>query len=270
MRKILKLMLLLVCVINLTYAHKEWVHRVLSKAGYNYLKLNVGEIWPLRDHIGFSANGYGNDDEPWESGLISIAVWREDRDDPIWGHGGITDGVTPSVTHFWDADNGDNAQTLIPGYGEYENAYQKAKIYLFGGHRIFFKKTSYANEIGQVILGRYYSYNSLAEFFTTGKCYYEGYIDVAGYSHLISPTLTYMDLNTAQKYAYQLLGRVAHLLQDMSVPAHVHNDIHPCDIGDPDSFEQYMGGSPLDILNCNYQPEDFPTKIIMEVLFLMV
>jgi hypothetical protein len=41
--------------------------------------------------------------------------------------------------------------------------------------------------------------------------------------------------------AYQWLGRVAHLLTDMSVPAHVHLDVH---IGDPisgdDNYEDYM------------------------------
>ena len=41
--------------------------------------------------------------------------------------------------------------------------------------------------------------------------------------------------------AYKWLGRVAHLLTDMSVPAHVHLDVH---IGDPisgdDSYEDYM------------------------------
>jgi hypothetical protein len=35
-----------------------------------------------------------------------------------------------------------------------------------------------------------------------------------------------MDLESARKMAVQILGRVAHLLADMSVPAHTHNDLH--------------------------------------------
>jgi len=44
--------------------------------------------------------------------------------------------------------------------------------------------------------------------------------------------------NGNEERAYYLLGRVTHLLADMSVPAHVHNDIHtPVD---KDSYEEYM------------------------------
>ena len=39
--------------------------------------------------------------------------------------------------------------------------------------------------------------------------------------------------------AYWYLGRIAHLLADVSVPAHVHNDIH-IPIIDPDSYEDFM------------------------------
>lgn len=41
-----------------------------------------------------------------------------------------------------------------------------------------------------------------------------------------------------KELAYQLLGAIAHLLADMSVPAHVLNDPHPP--GNGDSYEYYM------------------------------
>ncbi len=43
-----------------------------------------------------------------------------------------------------------------------------------------------------------------------------------------------------QAYVYRTLGRIAHLVSDMGVPAHVHNDPHPgANVGDPDWNEQY-------------------------------
>ena len=121
-------------------------------------------------------------------------------------------------------------------------------------------KKSWSSEVQQVILGRFYSYNSLVEFFQTGRCYYEGYIDLAGYEHLNSPQEIYMDITTARKYAYQILGRVAHLLHDMSVPAHVHDDEHPCELGDPDDYELYMGGNSSGSLYCNDVQTSFPAQ----------
>ncbi len=41
-------------------------------------------------------------------------------------------------------------------------------------------------------------------------------------------------------YSYYLLGKVAHLLQDMSTPAHVHLDVHGVLGNGDDSYETYM------------------------------
>lgn len=53
--------------------------------------------------------------------------------------------------------------------------------------------------------------------------------------------------------AYGYLGHVAHLLADMSVPAHAHEDCHPADglsILDDDSYDSWMGvGAGTAILN---------------------
>ena len=42
--------------------------------------------------------------------------------------------------------------------------------------------------------------------------------------------------------AYEYLGHVAHLLSDMTVPAHVHDDSHPAALGDDDCYEEWMVG----------------------------
>ena len=54
--------------------------------------------------------------------------------------------------------------------------------------------------------------------------------------------------------AYWYLGHVAHLLQDMTVPAHVHNDIHPTfhEVGDDDEYEDMVG----DVWFSFYSEED--------------
>ena len=53
----------------------------------------------------------------------------------------------------------------------------------------------------------------------------------------------YADLNT-RPLAYWYVGRVAHLIGDMSVPAHVLRDPHPSEsgLGDPDPYEAYVAG----------------------------
>gem|GEM_PF-1773709 len=113
-----------------------------------------------------------------------------------------------------------------------------------GNRRIFFYGKAYDPELGQVILGRFYSYQSLIDFYLTGRCYSEGYADLAGFAHLWNKYLIYMDTEAARKRVWEILGRVAHLLGDMGVPAHVHNDLHPPIVeGGTDSYEDAMSAS---------------------------
>lgn len=131
---------------------------------------------------------------------------------------------------------------------------------MYGNTRIFFAKTAYAADLGQVILGRYYSYDNLIDFYKTGHCYYEGYIDLAGNVHLQSPQEIYMNLETARDLSYQILGRISHLLADMSVPAHTREDFHNCGFPsyDGDTYELYMGGNSTG--DCNAEHSSFPAK----------
>jgi hypothetical protein len=41
--------------------------------------------------------------------------------------------------------------------------------------------------------------------------------------------------------SFYYLGHVVHLLADMTVPAHVHNDPHVASLGDPDEYEETIG-----------------------------
>jgi len=94
----------------------------------------------------------------------------EDVTDHIYGRSGLT----VSVTHFWDADMGDNwgvKEIITETPNTYPNAWQKAQ------------------RLWNLSLNEYRSCNKTK--------------------------------------AYEYLGHVAHLLQDMTVPAHAHEDFHP-------------------------------------------
>jgi len=64
----------------------------------------------------------------------------------------------------------------------------------------------------------------------------------------------------SQIITWEILGRISHLLADMSVPAHVKNDKHPCDLWNPDGYELYMGGNDWSPTVCNAPQSVFAAK----------
>ncbi|CAN5518695.1 hypothetical protein BH10BAC5_BH10BAC5_24390 [soil metagenome] len=251
------------------FAHKEWVHQYLLWESYNYMVQEKGLNYPdMFNYMGYGVHGGGNDLQPWALGTINQGVWQEDYDDAVFRYGaGAFNGWVPSSTHFWDADFGDDYMTPIPASPNAPNAWQKAKAYLFGGHTIYRKGESqfYYNGYFIHVLGLFYSYNSLTDLYITGHCAFEGYVDFGdGSTHWIHDDI-YLDEPNRKAMAYEILGRVVHLLGDMSVPAHVHNDIHPCNPPfpvppDPDPYEIYMGGSPFGN-DCDVPQLMFPAQI---------
>lgn len=255
MKKLYFIIAILIFSCN-SFAHKEWVHQYLVWEAYKFLEYELGyEITDFKNHVGLNYYGRGDDNYPWSTGYIGVAAWREDLEDVIWLYGSFANGWDPSSTHFWKADEGDDVLTPIPLSGDAENAYYKARIFLFGGHPIFISGVTFDPQYG-TILGRFYSYDSLVDFFKTGHCYFEGYIDLGGGIHYVTPVEINMYLPDAQKIAYQILGRVSHLLADMSVPAHSHNDFHVCTFpaSDGDYYELTMGGN---LAECNEEQTVF-------------
>ncbi len=91
-------------------------------------------------------------------------------------------------------------------------------------------------------------YNTLVELYNTGVCT----IELPGSTIAVPVVLTQLQRN---RYVWEILGRVCHLLGDMSVPAHTHKDMHMgnihisemnyrivlrVDIEDDDSYETWM------------------------------
>lgn len=73
------------------------------------------------------------------------------------------------------------------------------------------------------------NYNSLIDLAKTGIVQQTGYYNVypGDYVALNPPQTIALTDNLRKRFVYEILGRVIHLLQDMSVPAHAHGDAHP-------------------------------------------
>ncbi|MBN8571486.1 MAG: hypothetical protein J0M18_17820, partial [Ignavibacteria bacterium] len=244
-----------------SFAHKEWVHQYLVWESYDFLVREKGYGYEdLRNHIGFGFNGHGSNNDPWATGFIGVGAWREDKEDIVFRSGGWFGGWTPSSTHFWNADYGDESQTVIPFSENVPNSWTKARRFLFGGDEIVVQipqTTIYLpNTQPFVSLGNVYKYTSLVDLYNTGNYQFVGYINTGGtYTRLPGPDRFYvMDLERRKKICYGILGRVAHLLADNGVPAHTHNDIHVCN----DDYELWMGGN--DIGGCDDPHINFPAR----------
>ena len=86
-------------------------------------------------------------------------------------------------------------------------------------------------------------YNSIIELFKSGKMYvpYAIVLDVqTGQSRSYIGDI-FVNETLRKKIVFEILGRMCHLIADMSVPAHVHNNSHVPTLGTTDKYEQdYM------------------------------
>jgi len=252
MKKIIFLCLSIFIIQTTLFAHKEWVHQHIIWESYKFLKNQIGHDIPeFQNRMIYNDFNSGNNNTPWSSGRIDVAGWREDSEDPLWGCGEPFYGWDPSSTHFWNADNGEDAETWVPLSPSFPNAWFKARTYLgiwnnlYDYTDIFIQAVSFDPEYGQ-ILGRFYRYWTLQGLYNTGSVYCLGYVDLNLTAHWFNPSVPVTLTESSRKnIAMGILGRVCHLLADMSAPAHIHNDLHPCNIiflfHDGDYYELYLG-----------------------------
>ncbi len=258
------------------YAHQEWVHQHMVKESYKLLKRQLGYDIPImKERIGLDLYGPGSG--TWETGKVVIGAWREDIDDPVWNVGGIECGFVASSTHFWDADAGDESGLNIygdwdqcPWENEIPNAYHKALRYYYGGWYLGYNVSPWLRVqkpngdwlrlIPLVPPGPVYLYyKNLANVYNT-KRMHTTFLGLAGmYNETRRQYEWYdgyviVDSGLIDIFVWEILGRIAHLIGDMSVPAHVKNDPHPCyfyknygivtiDIQNGDRYELWAGGS---------------------------
>jgi hypothetical protein len=215
----------------------------MVREAYKLLKNYIGQdIREMKDHVGISQTGTAAFNP---GNYLVVGAWREDEEDVLYGY----DGIGTTCTHFWDPDGGDGSHFISPTGASYHNAYEKAMNYLNNGP-IFWPYTS-AQPFGscgvplQYIGGIKFQYRSLIDFYKTGYIEIIGIVQLGGnLAYLSTPCPQYVTSKSDRdKVVYEILGRVCHLLGDMTVPAHALNDPHPP--LDEDMYENWMSQSSI-------------------------
>ncbi|MFN8359810.1 MAG: T9SS type A sorting domain-containing protein [Candidatus Kapaibacterium sp.] len=267
MKKLILILFVWLAVVPCS-AHKEWVHQYIVQEAYRYLAKQVGEIPVLRTYAGIDFNGINkphwgpaNVDVPWSLPLgISVGAWREDINDPVWRYSG---GYT-TISHFWSADDGDDAKTHFAGYftEDSENAWDKARKYMFAGDRLKDLPRPFTKNTGINLDGKYrylnidgnwettyaidVAYNSLCDLLANRNSnitafYSSGFL----WESQLKQTVSFGS-QRSRLLGFHVLGHILHLLADGSVPAHTHADTHICSWeygtgNNGDTYELAMG-----------------------------
>jgi hypothetical protein len=256
--------------------HAQHVHQYLTVEGYNLLRQQLGTDLPsLLSHLGGLEPFYAGD-RAWQRNYLSTGAWREDEEDVVWWYGQLLPGAPwpfntfrpyYSITHFWDADQGDAIDNYFRVYvwpvatdiGPFPNAYAKLQRYAYPNRNWIMKyydggaghvSTFDLAGGGQITYTWYsylgFEYNTLSDMYTTGRAWIVGYFDSQGQwiDHNVQPDIlprqVVLGSGWRDTFTWEILGRMCHLLQDQSVPAHTHRDEHGLD---PDSYEDWVGGA---------------------------
>lgn len=238
------------------FAHKEPTHQFITREAYKLLTQHVGPIPIMSDYVGDTD---GRNCSPIDShfgvacGKIVAGVWMEDEQDI----GYRIKGAFRSGSHFWMAGyseeepvifvvgEGFASKEITPSHG-LPNALQKFRRYRDGEFTIWYKLGSKVYE---------FAFIDIIDFFKTGGIYWNRSFDVTwggndwlvyneynvprGSQSTLFETALGLgnDLTHRRGIAFNVLGRMAHLIQDLSVPSHVHNNQHACP---PDLYEDVM------------------------------
>ncbi|GJQ42996.1 MAG: hypothetical protein JETCAE03_24940 [Ignavibacteriaceae bacterium] len=271
----------------LAFPHTQQVHQYIVTEAYQLLVNQWGSIIPeMNNHIGgIGPEFYG--DYAWQRPFISTGAWREDQEDPIFNYDfffvqGVNIALV-SITHFWDADDGDLNKNLFPivlpfppypsvNIGPYENAYDKLLRYSNGDWVLWFPDSIWCvNKMNghQLVIipdvvtpparfGIPLKYFSITEFYKyremnllsdqNGEFFVFDLTTLQFINPEEAPEIIVTN-NIRDRIAWEVLGRMCHLLADQSVPAHTHRDEHGLLA---DSYENWMGGSSQPYLQWNY------------------
>jgi len=168
-----------------------------------------------------------------------------------------------TATHFWRADNSNTHPTVMHAQSVIEdfwmsvpNSYQKLVLYANGGwdlsvNLVLYNFPVYSDGSGSCSTQRAlvtFRYNSLRDLYLSKNLYVIKVAWLTGentvYDHPIRfQSWHWSALNDGtydsffENIVWEVLGRMCHLIQDLSVPAHVHADEHGLH---EDSFESFM------------------------------
>jgi hypothetical protein len=258
------------------FSHRQPVHQYVAREGYSLLLQRIGHDIPaLTAGIGLADPSFAGD-SAWQKGCITTGAWREDDEDVVY-HYDILPGLNyalTSITHFWDADQGDYTQNIfrlmveqpypIPplstDIGPFHNTYDKIMQFAHGGWVLDYPRTIFCQNTSNnhylVItplvssggFGIPLEYAGLANFYTGMKLRVRAdqpsLCEVLDINALKTISLSDVSEIKVQEevrniVVWEILGRMCHLLGDMSIPAHAHRDEHGLN---PDSYEDYVGG----------------------------
>jgi hypothetical protein len=146
-------------------------------------------------------------------------------------------------------------------YGSYAEDLGNAEDHVFG----------YPTTYGQATLPHFWSpdygmLNLVCSDFLDPSCYPNAWMKASGYG-ITQPGLWEQAIvlhGVGDRFnGYERLGHICHLLQDMSVPAHVHKDFHIPDglASDPDPYEVAVSGECIYVLQ-NLNPAQLNRGLI--------
>jgi len=276
-----------------SYSHNEWVHQWMILQAWELLKQQVPEIvnTPLALKIGeLGGSYYKNVDGFWYNESVTGGAWAEDITDAIFVENNVNE-LNITATHFWDADYGDYTYMMVIS-APFCNAHSKADWMYYGSPTIIDRYEPIAiQETFDLIEGGEYTvppncgivfqYDGLANLYKSKKIKIIGYFlatqgvfplnwnafqSSSIYFHLEAPIEVYVSQQRVNKFVWNILGRIAHLLGDMSVPVHTKNGyehpqglptaiLHPCNIEgnleSGDTYEKWMSSPPgvLDVMH---------------------
>jgi len=286
MKQIFLLLVFLILMHGRLIPHGQEVHQYIVKEAYELLVDQWGSIIPgMHDHVGGIGSEYhGN--YAWQKAFITTGAWREDEEDPIFYYDFIViqsiNIVLVSITHFWDADDGDLNENLFPiilpvppypsiNIGPYENAYDKFSRYVEGDWVLWFPDSMFCTNkanghqlliIPEIVVppqkaGIPVKYFSITEFYKNREMNLlsdqngEFIVFDLNTLQIISPNeapIIIVEDYIRDRVSWEVLGRMSHLLADQSVPAHTHRDEHGLV---EDSYENWVGGSSQPYLEWN-------------------
>jgi len=225
--------------------YNENVHMYISLQALSLLK----DKYPNYDFSKFDQRIGSMSDQgtrPWQTGKITTGAYREDQEDVVFDVRGPFSWYV-SNSHFWNADDrtsGDNSLTYLNSIGHYPNAFTKLNRFQdgqwfswtngYGGREYI----NYLHQSGYVFRYSYHT-RGLINFFRTRKIWLESFVNTAGQETFVREEITATD-NVFNAIVWEVLGRMSHLIQDLSVPAHVHNDVHVRGLDGGDCYHNFI------------------------------
>ncbi|MCD6330237.1 MAG: hypothetical protein J7M10_07840, partial [Candidatus Cloacimonetes bacterium] len=271
------------------FAHKQELHQHITREAFNLLQMSFPEgLDEMEYFVGTDENSSGYPVLSWGDCRIVAGAWTEDEYDMVYHYGtwrrpnyndvppwvedllfGFQDpednrAAHTTITHFWDADNGEDAQTHLTdtihgalGQSTWEftiseNAMKKIRKYISGDYDqrwIYTEPGLMWEGCTYIALANDFSIPSLIELF---NC--EGTVTAISYRSAIDGEWYWVSEPSwpaswlGKGFTCELFGRMCHLLQDMSVPAHVHCTSHAGTMG---MYSDYFEENEMDYHN-NY------------------